>query len=117
MFFIIERSHVGYSYVGCVICIFLGCLIGNCFDACGQEENNVCQEIPYRCSFKLIFVGNRDPRDALRCGDGHNIGWIRRGFDGVGLDNGLVPNRRQAIIWTNAEPIHWRTYAALEGGQ
>ena len=23
------------------------------------------------------------------------------------------PNRRQAIIWTNADPIHWRIYAAL----
>ena len=23
-----------------------------------------------------------------------------------GLDNGLVPNRRQAIIWTNVDPIH-----------
>ena len=26
-----------------------------------------------------------------------------------GLENGLAPNRRQAIIWTNADPIHWRT--------
>ena len=24
-----------------------------------------------------------------------------------------LPNRRQAIIWTNADPIHWRIYAAL----
>ena len=30
----------------------------------------------------------------------------------IGLDNGLSPGRRQAIIWTNADPIHWRTYAA-----
>ena len=29
------------------------------------------------------------------------------------LDNGLAPNRRQAIIWTNADSIHWRIYAAL----
>ena len=28
------------------------------------------------------------------------------------LDNGLAPNRRQAIIWNNAEPIHWRIYVA-----
>ena len=27
-----------------------------------------------------------------------------------GLDSGLVPNRRQAIIWTNADPIHWSIY-------
>ena len=33
----------------------------------------------------------------------------------VGLDNGLAPDRRQAIIWTNADPIHWRIYAALGG--
>ena len=29
------------------------------------------------------------------------------------LDNGLVPNRRKAIVWTNADPIHYRIYAAL----
>ena len=29
----------------------------------------------------------------------------------------LVPNRRQAIIWTNADPIHWRIYAALGGDE
>ena len=27
----------------------------------------------------------------------------------------LAPNRRQAIIWTNTDPIHWRLYAALVG--
>ena len=32
-----------------------------------------------------------------------------------GLDNGLAPNRRQAIIWTDADPIHWRIYTALGG--
>ena len=26
-----------------------------------------------------------------------------------------MSNRRLAIIWTNANPIHWRIYAALEG--
>ena len=26
-----------------------------------------------------------------------------------------MPNRRQAIIWTNIDPIHWRIYAALGG--
>ena len=24
---------------------------------------------------------------------------------------------QQAIIWTNADPIHWRIYAALGGGE
>ena len=27
-------------------------------------------------------------------------------YPSIGLDNGLTPNRRQAIIWTNADPIH-----------
>ena len=31
----------------------------------------------------------------------------------IGLDNGLAPNKRQAIIWTNADPINWRIYATL----
>ena len=35
----------------------------------------------------------------------------------TGLDNGLAPNRRQAIIWANADPIHWRIYAALGGDE
>ena len=29
------------------------------------------------------------------------------------LDNYLAPIRRQVIIWTNADPFHWRIYAAL----
>ena len=33
-------------------------------------------------------------------------------------DNGLAPSRRQAIIiWTNADPVHWRIYVALEGDE
>ena len=35
----------------------------------------------------------------------------------IGLVNGLMPNRRQAVIWTNADPVHWRLYAALEGDE
>ena len=34
-------------------------------------------------------------------------------WSSIGLDNSLAPNRRQAIIWTNADLIHWRIYAAL----
>ena len=29
----------------------------------------------------------------------------------IGSDNGLAPKRRQAIVWTNADPIHCRIYA------
>ena len=35
----------------------------------------------------------------------------------IGLDNGLAPNRRQAIIWTTADPVHRRIYAALGGDE
>ena len=31
----------------------------------------------------------------------------------IGSDNGLAPDRWQAITWTNVNPIHWRIYAAL----
>ena len=36
-------------------------------------------------------------------------------YPSISLDNGLVLNRRQTIIWNNADPIHWRIYAALGG--
>ena len=35
----------------------------------------------------------------------------------IGSGNGLAPNRRQAITWTNAYPVHWRIYAALLHGE
>ena len=31
----------------------------------------------------------------------------------IGSDNGLAPNRRQAIIWTNDGLIYWHIYASL----
>ena len=31
----------------------------------------------------------------------------------AGSDNGLVPNRQQAVIWTSAGLIYWRIYASL----
>ena len=35
----------------------------------------------------------------------------------VGSGNGLAPNRRQVIIGTNANPVHWRICAALGGDE
>ena len=35
----------------------------------------------------------------------------------IGSDNGLAPNRRQAIICTNVYPVHWRMYAAIGGDE
>ena len=31
----------------------------------------------------------------------------------IGSGNGLVPNKWQAITWSNADPFHWRIYLAL----
>ena len=31
----------------------------------------------------------------------------------LGSDNGLAPNRRQAVIWTNDDLVHWRIHASL----
>ena len=31
--------------------------------------------------------------------------------------NGLAPNRRQAITWSNVDPVLWRIYAALGGDE
>ena len=35
----------------------------------------------------------------------------------TGLENGLAPYRRQAIVWTNTGPIIWPIYAALGGDE
>ena len=35
----------------------------------------------------------------------------------TGSDNGLAPNKQQAIIQTNADLIHWCIYAALGGDE
>ena len=34
-------------------------------------------------------------------------------YASIGSDNGLAPNRRQAIIWTNAGLVHWCIYVSL----
>ena len=35
----------------------------------------------------------------------------------IGSGNNLAPIRQHAIIWTNADPSHWRIYAALGGDE
>ena len=34
-------------------------------------------------------------------------------YSSISSDNGLAPNRQQAIIWTNDGIVYWRTYASL----
>ena len=33
-------------------------------------------------------------------------------YSSIASDNGLAPNRRQAIIWTKGDPVQWRIYAS-----
>ena len=35
-------------------------------------------------------------------------------YPSIGLDNSLATNKQHAIIWPNAEPIHWRKYLSLD---
>ena len=35
----------------------------------------------------------------------------------IGSGNGLALNRRQGIIWTNADSVQWRIFAALGGDE
>ena len=35
----------------------------------------------------------------------------------ISLGNGLAMNRQRAIIWTNADPVHWHIYVALGGDE
>ena len=34
-------------------------------------------------------------------------------YASIGSDNGLVPNRRQAIIWTNDGLVYWRICVSI----
>ena len=43
--------------------------------------------------------------------------FLRVQYVSVGSSNGLAPNRRQAVIWTNADPVHQRINAALGGDE
>ena len=39
--------------------------------------------------------------------------WSNWQYGSIGSDNGLAPNRRQAIIWTNVGMFYWRINASL----
>ena len=38
-------------------------------------------------------------------------------YASIGSGNGLSPNRRKSITWTNDDPVHWRIYASLWGNE
>ena len=46
----------------------------------------------------------------LSCPEGSSYQYVS-----IGSDNGLATNRRQAIIWTNAEPVRRRENAGHNG--
>ena len=57
------------------------------------------------CQWKVLYF---DYNFTAVCSSGSKWQW-----PSTGLDNGLASNRRQAIIWTNADAIHWHIHAAL----
>ena len=77
----------------------------------GQNGGHFADDI-LRC----IFV-NKNVCIMLKISLKFVLSEANRQHPSIGLDNGLAPNRRQAINWTNADPIHWRIYAALGGDE
>ena len=69
-----------------------------------------------RWHFQMYFLqwklSNFDWNFIEFCSQGSNWQYLS-----LRLDNGLAPNRRQAIIWTNTDPIHCHIYAALGGDE
>ena len=73
-------------------------------DAIFQTTNSNAFSWMKICKFWLKFCWSLFPRVQLT-------------IFSTGSDNGLEPNRRQAIIWTNIDLIHRRIYAALGGDE
>ena len=51
------------------------------------------------------------------CSNAFSWKYLNWQYVSIGSDNGLIPSRRQAIIWTNADPVQCRIYAALGGDE
>ena len=88
--------------------------------------------LPFSDAFKLISPGKNGCHFAndifIRIFENENLyiliklHWIlfprfQLTITQCGLDNGFALNRRQAIIWTNADQLPWRIYAALGGDE
>ena len=100
----------------------------------GSRDHSVCGGIhEMGCVFKTLWPRQDGRRFCRRHFQLHFIQWkclnfkwnfieicslgYRWQFCSIVSDNGLAPNRRQAIIWSNADPIHWHIYAALGGDE
>ena len=56
-------------------------------------------------TFQMHFLENKKVRILIKI----LLKFVSKGP----INHGFVPNRQQAIIWTNAHPILWHIYAAL----
>ena len=61
--------------------------------------------------FKCIFLNENENSNSSFT---EVCSWCsNRQWPSIGLDNGLAPNRCQAIIWNNVDQIYWRIYVSL----
>ena len=101
---VIMDYRLGISYIYGYFCPSLKPLNSS---PTGQNDRHFADDI-----FKHIFL-NEEVQILIKM----SLKFIGKGsidnMASIGSDNGSAPNRRRAIIWAYADPIHWRIYAAL----
>ena len=93
----------------CMVCKYL--FMPNLNSSSGQNGRHFADD-DFTCIFFTENVLYLDQNFTEFCPQASNRQW-----PSIGLDNSLVPNRRQAIIWTNADPIHWIIYVTIREGR
>ena len=89
-----------------LVTIVIYLVLGFNFSPPGQNCRHFAGDISDACSWMKIFVFLSKFHWILSL----TSNWE---YVSIGLNNGLAPNRRQAIICINAHPIRWRKFVAL----
>ena len=104
--FLCEAPYTVILYVQLIrVC----CILHNSFLS-GQNGCHSVDDI-----FRCIFVNEQFvivKKIRFHCSLSLTSSWQYRS---ISINNGFMPNRWQAIIWTNAGMIHWRIFVALVG--
>ena len=75
---------------------------------CGWDNMALISKTTYSNAFSWIKMFIFWSNITEICSQGSN-----QQYTSIGSDNGLAPNRRQAIISNNADPVCWRIYVSL----